>query len=117
LNLGRWKEAEEKGDPVEGTAVSINLDPLDLSNTGPTKRQHIPADMRPSNTLTVEDFQVCVHSEMMHITLKRLEVLGSLEVRWGGRWGHPHGDRGWRGGVGCGTVRGWMGGQRMKYGV
>jgi hypothetical protein len=27
LNYGRLKEAEEKGDPVEGPAVSINLDP------------------------------------------------------------------------------------------
>ena len=33
---------------------------------------------------------------MMHLTLKRLEAPGSLEVRWGeGRvWGHPHGDKG-----------------------
>ena len=45
-------------------------------------------------THIVEDFWVCVHSEMMHLTLKRLEAPGSLEVRWGGGWGHPHGDRG-----------------------
>ena len=31
---------------------------------------------------------------MMHLTLKRLEDPGSLEVRWGGGgWGHPCGDR------------------------
>jgi hypothetical protein len=30
---------------------------------------------------------------MMHLTLKILEAPGSLEVRWGGGWGHPHGDR------------------------
>jgi hypothetical protein len=42
--------------------------------------------MKPYNTHTVEDFQVCVHSEMMHLTLKRVEALGSLEVRWGGEW-------------------------------
>jgi hypothetical protein len=36
------------------------------------------------NTYTAEDFWVCVHSEMMHLTLKRLEDPGSLEVRWGG---------------------------------
>jgi hypothetical protein len=47
LNYGRLKEAEEKGDPVGGTAMSINLDPQDLSNTGPPNRQHTPADMRP----------------------------------------------------------------------
>ena len=29
---------------------------------------------------------------MMHLTLKRLEAPGSLEVRWGGGWGHPRGD-------------------------
>jgi hypothetical protein len=28
--------------------------------------------------------QVCVHSELMHLILRRLEALGSLEVRWDG---------------------------------
>jgi hypothetical protein len=36
------------------------------------------------NTHTIEDFWVCIHSEMMRLTLKRLEAPGSLEVRWGG---------------------------------
>jgi hypothetical protein len=36
---------------------------------------------------------VCVHSEIMHLTLKRLQSSGSLEVRWGWGWGHPCGDR------------------------
>jgi hypothetical protein len=31
---------------------------------------------------------------MMHLTLKRLEAPGSLEVRWGGG-GHPHGEEVW----------------------
>jgi hypothetical protein len=30
---------------------------------------------------------------MMHSSLKRLDAPGSLEVRWGGRWGHPRGHR------------------------
>jgi hypothetical protein len=30
------------------------------------------------------------------------------QVGWG--VGHPCGDRGWAGGMGCGTVRGWTGG-------
>ena len=30
---------------------------------------------------------------MMHLTLKRLEAPGSLEVRWCGGWGHPCGNR------------------------
>jgi hypothetical protein len=29
---------------------------------------------------------------MKLLTLKRLEAPGSLEVRRGGGWGHPHGD-------------------------
>jgi hypothetical protein len=97
------KEAE-KGDPVEGPIVSINLDPQDLSNTGPPNRQHAPADMR-LHTHTVEDFWVCVHSEMMHITLKRLEAPGSLEVRWDRGWGQSHGGKGWGGDVGYGAIR------------
>jgi hypothetical protein len=39
---------QEEGNPVGGPAVSINLDPQDLSDTGPPTRQHTPADMRPS---------------------------------------------------------------------
>jgi hypothetical protein len=31
---------------------------------------------------------------MMHLTLKRLEAPGSLEVRWGWEWKHPRGNRG-----------------------
>ena len=45
-------------------------------------------------------------SEMTHLSLKRLEVPRSLEVRCGEvGWGHPSGDRvGWGGSVGCGTI-------------
>jgi hypothetical protein len=39
-------EAEEENNPVGGPAVSTNLDPQDLSDTGPPTRQHTPADMR-----------------------------------------------------------------------
>jgi hypothetical protein len=42
----RLKEAKERGNPVGGPAVSINLDRWDLSNTRPPNRQHTPADMR-----------------------------------------------------------------------
>jgi hypothetical protein len=43
----RLKEAEEECNPVGEPAVSMNLDPPDLSNTRPPNRQHTPADMRP----------------------------------------------------------------------
>ena len=41
------KKAEKERDPVGGPAVSINLDPPDLSDNGPSTRQHVLADMRP----------------------------------------------------------------------
>jgi hypothetical protein len=31
---------------------------------------------------------------MVHLALKRLEAPGSVEVRWSGGWGYPHGDGG-----------------------
>jgi hypothetical protein len=42
LNLGKLKEAEES-DPVGGPAVSINLDPWNLSYIGSPTRQPTPA--------------------------------------------------------------------------
>jgi hypothetical protein len=107
LNWRRLKEAEKKGDPVEGPAVSINLVPWDLSNTGPAKRKHTPTDESP-NTHMVEYCPVCVDSEMIQLTLKRLEAQESLEVRWGGG-GNIHVEIGsWGEGMECRTVRGWI---------
>jgi hypothetical protein len=40
----------------------------------------------------VVDFQVCVHSEKMHLTLKRQEATGTLEIWWGGERGHSRGN-------------------------
>ena len=46
---------------------------------------------------------------MMHLALKRLEAPGSLEVRCGWGWEHPHGDGvGWGGDVERGAIRRWM---------
>jgi hypothetical protein len=39
----------EKGDPIVGPAVLINLYPQDLSNTGSLIRQHTQANMRPKH--------------------------------------------------------------------
>ena len=43
----KLEEAEEEGEPVGLSAVSIHLDPRDLSDIGTPTRQHTPADMRP----------------------------------------------------------------------
>jgi hypothetical protein len=62
-------------------------------------------------------FKVSVHSEIMHLTLRRLEAPGSLDVRWDG-----YGASTWRqGGVGR-RWETWSSRrvdvkQRMKYGV
>jgi hypothetical protein len=48
--------------------------------------------MRPPTH--IEDCRVCVHSEMIHLTLKRVEAPGSLEIRWGGG---IHVETGWGG--------------------
>jgi hypothetical protein len=49
---------------------------------------------------------------MMHLTLKRLEDPGSLEVRWDGdgdiHVGTGGGAGRWAGDMGCETVEGWM---------
>jgi len=37
----REEEAEEKGNPGRGPAISTNLHPRDLSGTGPPTSQHI----------------------------------------------------------------------------
>jgi hypothetical protein len=51
----------------------------------------------------------CIHREMTHLTLKRLEATRSGEVCWGGGegWEHPPGDG--EGGMGWGTVGGGLG--------
>jgi hypothetical protein len=74
------EKIEEEGDPIERPAVSTNLDPWDLSDTGPPPtRQQTPADMRPPDTYTAED---CIWPqwEKMHRTFKRLEIPGSAEA-------------------------------------
>ena len=75
----KLEEAEDEGDPVGGPAVSINLDPWDLSNTGPANRQHVLVD-EASNTYTTEDYRAWVQSEKMHLPLKILEAPGSGEI-------------------------------------
>jgi hypothetical protein len=40
----------------------------------------------------------------MPLTLKGIEVPVCLEIRWGRGLGHPHGGRGWGGGMGYGTA-------------
>jgi hypothetical protein len=47
------------------------------------------------NTHTIEDYQVCVYSEITHLTLKRLEVPGSLEVGGGVESLDIHLETGW----------------------
>ena len=112
--LGKsWKKLRRRKILYEDQQSQLIWTPRPL-NTGPPNRQHTPADIRPLTHIQQRTSR-SVYSEMKHLTLKRLEASGSLEVRWDGGWEHPHGDKvGWGGGVGCG---GWMWGRGMEYGV
>jgi hypothetical protein len=79
LNRKKLEEAEEEDDPVGGPAISINLDSRDLSDTGTPTRQHTPTDMS-SPTHIQQRPAGSGFAEKMHLTLKRLEASGSLEV-------------------------------------
>jgi hypothetical protein len=52
---------------------------------------------------------------MIHLTFKRLETPGSLEVRCGGVGGRGEDiiveTRRWEGGLRCGIIRVWTGGE------
>jgi hypothetical protein len=48
------KEAEEKGDPVGGPAVLINLDPPRFFKHWTTNREHTPTNMRPPTHIQVK---------------------------------------------------------------
>jgi hypothetical protein len=76
----------------------------------------LPTHIQQRTARSVFIQRVCVHSEMMYLTLKRLEAPGSLEVRWS-RGVDIHletGDRG-RYGMWCSRRVGFGGG--IKYGV
>jgi hypothetical protein len=81
--IGMFEEVEEEDDPVGGAAVSINLVPWDLSDTGLTDQAAYISWYEDPNTYTAEDCWVWVQSEKMHLTLKRLQAPGILEVLWG----------------------------------
>jgi hypothetical protein len=55
----KLEEAEEEGHPIEGLAVSTNLDLHDLSETGPPAKKYRTTDMSPpTHTNIAEDCQV-----------------------------------------------------------
>jgi hypothetical protein len=80
------KEVEEEGCTVEGPAVSINLDPQDLPDSGsPGTIHHLIFGLQHIYT---RGLLVWVQSEKMHPTLKRLEAQEHLEVGVGtSSWG------------------------------
>ena len=84
----KLEEAEEEGDHIERSAVSVNLEPPPpgLSDIEPPTRQHTPADIRPPTHLQQRTAVFRLKSDKMILTLKRLEAPGSGEV-WLGRGG------------------------------
>jgi hypothetical protein len=105
VELGKAERSWGEGWSCRGPAVSINLDVPDLSNTGPPNSTIHQLIWGPQHN-TVEDILVYVHSEMMPLTLKRLEAPRCLEVRWG-QGGVIHMATGWGGkGRRCGIWNG-----------
>jgi hypothetical protein len=91
LNLGKTEEAEEKGNPVGGPTVSINLDPWDLSSTWPpnTAYQRIWGHQHTYNRVLLG---LCSFRDDAS---NRQETGGPREFRGQGEWGWGHlcGDR------------------------
>jgi hypothetical protein len=76
--MEKLEKVEEEGNPVGRRAVSTNLDPQDLSDTGPPTRQHTPADLRPPTHIQQRTAESGLSSEKMHLTLERFEATGIL---------------------------------------
>jgi len=90
---GKLEAAEEEGDNSVGApAVSINLDPWDLSDTGPPTWQGAPAEMRPPTHVQQRRRDLGLIRE--HVPNPQ-ETGGPRErgglVGWVG-WGHSCGD-------------------------
>lgn len=82
---GKMEETEEEHHPVGGLAVSINLDPEYLWHWNTNQAAYI-SWYEALNTYIAEDCRVWVHSEMLYVTLKRLEVPKNGRDWWGGGW-------------------------------
>ena len=98
------KEAEDKHDSVGGPVVLVNLIPKTFQTLDHQTDSIHQLIWGPQHTYRRGLPGLC-RLEMIHLTLKRLEALGSLEVKWVG-CGSIHVEMGWGGGMGCGTVRG-----------
>jgi hypothetical protein len=106
----RLKDAETlKGNPVGGRAVSIILDPRDLSNIEPPNRQHTAADMR---LLTHIQQRTSGPVFIQRRSPNPQETGDPRKFRW--HEGGIHMETGeWGRSMGCDTVGGWMGGNKI----
>ena len=107
--IEKLEEAEEERDPVAGPAVTINLDLCPRSLT---------LDHQSGNIyLLIWGSQNIYSRGLWGLGSVREDAPNPQEtgvprefrglVGGGGAWGHPHGTRGWEGGMGWRTDRGW----------
>ena len=75
----KLEEAEEEGNPIGRPAVSTNLNPKDLSKTGPPTRQHNQTIWGHQHIFS-RRLRVWTQSAKIHLTLKRQEEPGSGKV-------------------------------------
>jgi hypothetical protein len=78
------EDAEEDGDPVGGLVVSIWTPKFSQTLDHQPGLQGCNKLIRGLQQLYIKNCWVWVLSEKMHLTLKRLEAPGSLEVWLGG---------------------------------
>jgi hypothetical protein len=97
--MEKLEEPEEVVSPVGGLAVSINLDPWDLSNTWSPTRQHTPVDVRPPTHIQWGLAGLCSFRDDVpnpQETGGPREFRGQLGWEVGCVWGHPRGNTGVR---------------------
>jgi hypothetical protein len=116
----RLEEAEKEGDHVGGKTVSINAGPWDYLDTESPTKQYTPADMRPQH---IYSRGLLGLGWVRENALNPQESGGPREFRGlvgcgiGGRGGYIFMETiTWGGGMGCGTVWGWIVGW-IKFGV
>ena len=102
VELGKsQKQLRRRVAPSICQQSQLNWTPQDLSEKGPTTRQHTAADMM---TMTNKQWMTAwsdFSEKKIHLTLQRLEVPGIGEAWWNGEvWGHPLGAVR-RDGLGC----------------
>lgn len=84
MNKGRLEEVEEQCDPMGRQAVSIYMNPRNLSGTEPPTSHHTLAGLRPPTHI---QYRTAWSDLIVHIALEKFRAPGSGEAWWCGNVG------------------------------